>query len=175
MAMAEQTSAEPKCPRQFTLGGLMLFVVAWCAYFSVVAAVKPLLGDSFPTYTGYEPTNPPNNGWVVATTIVGCWILLLSLYRRWGLRLAVKVHYGLPVTFAVLYIGGLIPRGPLTGLAALQATLYGCYGSIIFGFPIAMMKLIFVDRRSDRNKINATAAIGVHHVGREDTEKNRHT
>ena len=142
MAMTERISPEPRRPRQFTLGGLMSFVVGWSAYCSVIATTWPLLGSSY----GWDQNYRRPNGWLIGTTVAVCWIVLWFLYRRWGLRHALKVHYAGPIIFTPLClflvcVGAIDPIFFLPPLAAL----YGCYVSILIGFPIAAIMLFFVD------------------------------
>ena len=140
--MTEQISPEPRRPRQFTLGGLMSFVVGWSVYWSVMAATRPLLGSSY----GWDEDYRRPNGWLIGATVAGCWIVLWVLYRRWGLRDALKVHYAGPIIFTPLVLflvcGGTI--NPIFLLPPLAA-LYGCYVSILIGVPIAVIMLFFVD------------------------------
>ena len=147
MAMTEQISPEPRRPRQFTLGGPMLFVVGWSAYFSMIGAAWSWVGNIYPRYDD----SPRPNVWLMGATVAGCWIVLWFLYRRWGLRHALKVHYAGPMIFTPLSLFlaalGVLARqtmDPTILLLPLLGALYGCFISILIGFPIAVIMLFFV-------------------------------
>ncbi len=149
--MTEQLSPEPRRPRQFTLGGMMSFVVGWSAYCSVIAAACSWVGSDYPRDEDYRQPN----GWLMGVTVTGCWVVLWFLYRRWGLRHGLKVHYAGPLIFTVLavllgVVGVLGSLGdgraidPLMLLAPLLGALYGCFISTLIGFPVAVIMLFYV-------------------------------
>jgi hypothetical protein len=141
--MAEQPSAEPLRPRQFTLSGLMSFMIGWSAYFSMIGGLMRLMGDDR-SWRRHE--------WLlIVCTVAGCWTVLWFLYRRWGLRHALRVHYAgpiifTPLSFLLLLLAGF-DRPPVADFLLLPpaAALYGCCMSVLFGFPIAAIMLLFVD------------------------------
>ena len=158
--MKERFSPEPRQPRQFTLAGLMSFVVGWSAYCSVIAATWSWVGSN---YWLDEDDRRPNR-WLMGVTVAGCWVLLWFLYRRWGLRHALKVHCAGPMIFTLLSallgvvgaLGALSNGGAMDAvivvcLAPLLGALYGCFISILIGFPIAVIMLFFVAPASGRS------------------------
>jgi hypothetical protein len=139
-------------PRQFTLAGLMSFVVAWSAYFSLLAAsVSWLQAD---LRRGERQFNP----WLAGVTVALLWVLFRWLYRRWGLRQALRVHYAGPLIFAALaslmFFGELFTPSGVRSIAEIAVRLmlvlleawalgllYGCYVSMLIGFPVVMLML----------------------------------
>ena len=158
--MAKHIASERRQPRQFTLGGLMSFVVGWSAYCSVIATVWSWLESDFSLDEEYRRPS----GWLMGVTVAACWIVLWLLYRRWGLRHALRIHYTGPIIFTPLaalvslagILGALGDRhtiDPTFFFAPLLVALYGCLISIVIGFPIAVIMLFFVvpsSRRSGR-------------------------
>ncbi|MGD0901107.1 MAG: hypothetical protein ABR915_25025 [Thermoguttaceae bacterium] len=140
MATTEQASPEPRRPRQFTLGGLMSFVVGWSAYCSTLAAVRPFVENGYSWDANYRQAN----GWAIGTTVAACWIVLWFLYRRWGLRHALRIHYAGPIIFTPLSLLLLFGGVPDPIVFPLVAAVYGCFVSIVIGFPIAVIMLFFV-------------------------------
>jgi hypothetical protein len=169
MAMTEQIPPEPRRPRQFTLAGLMSFVAGWSAYCSVIAAARSWGGSN---YSGDERYRRPNS-WLMGVTVATCWAVLWFLYRRWGLRHALKVHYAGPIIFMSLSVLlGFVVLGAALGhsgaadlsillvfLVPLLAALYGCFISILIGFPIAVIMLFYV-RPSGQSAKEASRVTG---------------
>jgi hypothetical protein len=141
--MREHASGRRGRPWQFTLGGLMSFVVGWSAYFSVIGMGCRFLADLSPE----DGALLPSDAWSMGATTAGCWIVLWLLYRSWGLRQALRIHYAGPMIFAPLSLLIMIlSRGPgLEPIVAvpLAGVLYVCLVSILFGFPIATIMLFF--------------------------------
>lgn len=155
--MTEHLSPEPRRPWQFTLGGLMSFVVGWSAYCSVIATTWPLVRNN----DAWDEDYRRPNAWLIGATVAGCWIVLWFLYRCWGLRHALKVHYAGPIIFTPLSLflvcGGVM--NPIF-LLPLLAALYGCCVSILIGFPIAVIMLFFVVPPSGRSAREAPRVTG---------------
>jgi hypothetical protein len=73
--------------RQFSLAGLLSYMLAASVYFSMIASVRPLITES--------PRTPMQ--WPAVATIPTAWFVLWALYRRWRLPHALRVHYAGPV------------------------------------------------------------------------------
>ena len=86
-----ESSEKRDAPRQFSLRGLLWFVVACSAYFSNVVLFRQGYGE------------PPSLDWRGALSVIVVWLLLGVFYRKNRLRGAMLVHCLFPATMAVLF------------------------------------------------------------------------
>jgi hypothetical protein len=128
-------------PRQFSLAGLLSFVLACAFYFGLLRETVTSLGEPGNTIR----TSP----WQLIATIVISWGGLLALYRCWKLNAALVIHYTGPVACGLLALMFLaVSLSPAhTMLESIQAffyvLLYGPFISVLFGFPVVVVMLIY--------------------------------
>jgi hypothetical protein len=138
--------------RQFTLAGMLSFVLAVGVYSSMIASVRPLIGSDYDR----QPTM-----WPVFTTILTAWCVLWWLYRKWRLPQALRVHYTGPAIVMVLLImaspfaileiassssphdSGLMRLLDVLEVAA-GVVLYGCGVSTAVSLPVATVMLLYL-------------------------------
>jgi len=156
--------SSPRAWHQFDLRGLFLFFVGWAMYFAVVASLRESL---VPSPRAYDYSHPPVNWIITLVTIPISWVVLRFLYRRWGLRQALIIHYLGPV----LLIAGVLVVAFFVGLDALAhktrpevvlravphflfivfiAGVAGCALSTLVSFPAAILMLLYLARESHR-------------------------
>jgi hypothetical protein len=134
---ANNETSRQFAPWQFSLAGLLSFFLACGIYFGLLSAMSPLLAR-------YD--HPPSP-WRLILTIIVSWGGLWKLYRYWKLDAAMAVHYTGPVACGVLALI-LLAAGlafPSAGLAeaSFYLLLYGPFISVLFGFPVAVVMLIY--------------------------------
>jgi hypothetical protein len=142
--------------RQFTLAGLLSFMLGASVYCSMITSVIAWVPSS----------SRPGPVWPVVMTVLTAWCVLRWLYRRWRLPQATRVHLVGPVIviwflviagFVSLCIGlASVARTPpesfqavLTVLGdALQFAffmmLYACGASTAVSLPAATLMLLYL-------------------------------
>lgn len=127
-------------PRQFSLAGLLSFFLACGIYFGLLSTTVGSMDELLFT----TRTSP----WRLISTIVISWGGLWALYRQWRLKAAMVVHYTGPMACGMLALVAL----PLSLLAntikesaqfSLHLFLYGPFISVLFGFPVVVVMLIY--------------------------------
>jgi hypothetical protein len=154
------TSSVPLTPRrQFTLAGMLSFVLAVGVYCSMLTSLRPLVSRDYLEYD-------PGPTWPIFTTVPTAWCVLWWLYRRWRLPQALRVHYAAPVVALGLIAAGLCagvcvelvslahwpPGSDLTidrdvGNAlstAIVAMIYACGVSTLVSLPAATIMLVYL-------------------------------
>jgi hypothetical protein len=140
--------------RQFTLAGLLSYMLAASVYFAMIASVRPLLVDE----------GGPRNWWSAAATVPTAWCVLWVLYRLWRLPQALRVHYAGPVMvlcFLLLaaafvlfwWVTQLSISNPsLTACLGFSAggMLIGCGLSTAVSLPAATLMLLYLCTRPAR-------------------------
>ena len=150
--MQDHGPFQPTPRRQFSLAGLLSYVLAASVYFSMIASVRPLLGE----WRG------PMSWWPVAATIPTAWCVLWLLYRQWRLPQALRVHYAgpvimlcflLPAAVVVLMIWAaelFSVRDPSLTYClefAALSMLIGCGLSTAVSLPAATLMLLYLCTR----------------------------
>jgi hypothetical protein len=147
------TYSVPLAPRrQYTLAGMLSYMLAVGVYTSMLTTVRPVLEwDS----------RPGTKIWPIFATVATAWCVLSWLYRKWRLPQARKVHYTGPVIVLALslmaspfVIMGAIASSPSRGLslAALGeyvqvvafAMFYACGVSATVSLPAATLMLLYL-------------------------------
>ena len=136
-------------PWQFSLAGLLSFVLASAIYFGVVSvsfgsprALGDVTGERVFVDMGRDfPSR------LIATIVLG-WGGLLALYCSWRLKAALVIHFSGPVAFGVLALVALALSLPVYTIKvsvqiSLYLLLYGPFISVLFGFPVAVLMLIY--------------------------------
>ena len=77
MTLTGDDSSKPLQPGQFSLLGLLSFMLAWSIYFSTIATMAV-------TATGFH-LRPK---WLLPLTVCCAWAVLALLYQSWRLRRA---------------------------------------------------------------------------------------
>jgi hypothetical protein len=154
------TSAFPATlRRQFTVAGMLSFMLAVGVYCSMLASLRPLLNRN---YLDSERAT----FWPIYATVLTAWCVLWWLYRRWRLPQALRVHYAGPL-IAVLLVGIGLCLGILFGLfsiaysrtnslsmvlrdaedilkTAFVAMIYACGISTAVSLPAAAVMLVYL-------------------------------
>jgi hypothetical protein len=156
MATQGNISLEQAPRRQFTLAGLLSFMVAVSVYFSMVTSVWTMIAANRGT--------PPV--WPAFLAVPITWCVLWWLYRRWRLPQAMRVHcIGPKIAIGVLAIIGFFGvciglvsavkspwesffAIPMILLAAswtvVAGVLYGCCISAAVSLPAATFMLLYL-------------------------------
>jgi hypothetical protein len=135
--------AEPSSPQQFSLAGLMTFMLACAVYFGMLAATP----DYFDYLSQPDAKFPMGQRTRIFITILFIWGLLWPIYRSWHLRHAQTIHFAGPAVFGILgpvfAYGRIVSGDGQNGvLIALGMVASGMYISVVFGFP-AIVFLLF--------------------------------
>jgi hypothetical protein len=133
-------SSVPSTPRrQFTLAGMLSFVLAVGMYCSMLTALRPLLSDDYWDYG-------QGRIWPIFVTIPTAWCLLWWLYRRWRLPQALRIHYAGPVIAVSLLAIGLCV-GLFLELAVLSQSPPDVYSTVIKdgtnAFVVAFVAMVY--------------------------------
>jgi hypothetical protein len=142
--------------RQYTLLGMLSYMIAVAVYSSMMASLRPLFA-----WDEYS-----HSMWPVFVTIPTAWCVLWWLYRKWHLPQALRVHYVGPVIALVpIAIGAftavvslLRPTDTyLSELGNLMAggamiTLYACGVSAAVSLPSATVMLLYLMLRPASDK-----------------------
>ena len=136
MATDDEVSRQ-YAPRQFSLAGLLSLFLACGLYFGLLTIAADILGFG-------RPTSP----WRMISTIVISWGGLLVLYHYWKLRAALVIHYIGPMTcgmLALITLAGNLLINPVERSLDifLYVFLYGPFISVLFGFPVVVVMLIY--------------------------------
>jgi hypothetical protein len=142
--------------RQFTLAGMLSFVLAVGVYCAMLASLRPLFSQDYWEFGR-------GTFWPNYTTVPTAWCVLWWLYRRWRLPQAQKVHYTGPVIALVLLAVWLFFAIPIGIVSAIRsppesylaivtdalsvifvAMLYACGVSTVVSFPAATMMLVYL-------------------------------
>jgi hypothetical protein len=138
---------------QYSLLGLLSFMLAWSVYFSAIAVVVKTVSEN--------PQTPP---WSGMLSVCFAWVVLALLYRGWRLRPAWIVHCSGPVMAMVVCLLLLLPFGVgalgdmgrrrnigvvwefVTGaIAAVSALLsLACLVSLLVSLPIATLMMLYL-------------------------------
>ena len=113
---------------QYSLLGLLSFMLAWSVYFSAIAVVVKTVSE-----------NPPAPPWLGMLSVCFAWVVLALLYRGWHLRPAWIVHSGGPIMAMVVCLLMLLPFG----VGALQ-TWHGVGTLASFGSSSRAVEAISV-------------------------------
>jgi hypothetical protein len=159
--IVEQTPPVPR--RQFTLAGMLSYMLAVAVYCSMIAALRSLVEREF----------GPSRVWPVYTTIPTAWCVLWWLYRRWRLPLALKIHQAGPVIalgllgvgfFVGIGIGIAATIGAPPGYdpailrnvleAAYVAMMWACGASTAVSLPAATLMLLYLMLRPASNEMS---------------------
>jgi len=138
MAAGSPTS-QPYASRQFSLAGLLSFVLACAIYFGLLSTTAAVLGERY--FTIYA------SPWRLFGTVVISWAALFALYRCWKLKGAVTIHYTGPITCGIVALAALAiclltdAREPIG--VFLVVLMYGPFISVLFGFPVVVVMLIY--------------------------------
>jgi hypothetical protein len=138
MTMPDDRSPQPLQPGQFSLLGLLSFMLAWCIYFSTLATFVV-------TVTGLRPL--PWR-WLIPLTACVAWVALALLYRSWRLRRALAIHYKLPIAFLIMFflLDGAEIIHSRSGWATVHAVVIMMFLAILWGvlvsLPIATLMLL---------------------------------
>ena len=124
-------------PRQFSLRGLLWFVVACSAYLS---QFQPDLFTSSPLGDGWEQV-----GWHGVSTVMVPWLLLAAFYVRTRLHPAFAVHCAGPVLALTITMLLVISepdefRNPGKNLG--MAPVSGCFVSTTISFPVSVLMMV---------------------------------
>ena len=141
--------------RQFSLAGLLSFVLAASVYFSMIASLRSVL-----SVRDWE-----RHWWPILVTIPTAWCVLWLLYRRWQLRQAVMVHLSGPImalTVVLLFsfvaiLESAFTKFPDDSLRALKesleftlmAALVGCGWGTAVSLPAAALMLLYLCTRTE--------------------------
>ncbi|MCE5268625.1 MAG: hypothetical protein LLG00_12135 [Planctomycetaceae bacterium] len=147
-------STLPSAPRrQYTLAGLLSYMLAASVYLSMFVSVRPLL-DWESRYG--------RSWWPGATSAAVAWLTLWFLYRRWRLPHAQRVHYAGPqiilcllLLFWLATIGHWLVQLSLRNpppfecvMGTIAALLFGCGVSAAVSLPTATIMLLYLGTRS---------------------------
>jgi hypothetical protein len=140
--------------RQFSLAGLLSYVLAASVYFAMIASVRPLLAET--------PGSP--GWWPAAATIPTAWCVLWALYRLWRLPQVLSVHYAGPImvlcflllaaaVVLFMWVTQFSLRNPSL-MACLEfaggGLLIGCGLSTAASLPAATLMLLYLCTRPVR-------------------------
>ena len=132
---APEPSKNRNSPRQFSLRGLLWFMVACSAYFSNFVFVQEAL------------RMPQSLGWSGAVSVIILWLLVGAFYLRNRLTAAMVFHGFTPTVLVVLGCCGLLGIGASLGDIAVflkfVATL-GCSVSTLFSFPVSVLMILML-------------------------------
>ncbi len=106
MTSTNENLSKPLQPGQFSLLGLLSFVLAWSVYFSTIAVASKNL--PLGAYREWEPGRLPQ--WLCLVILAAAWFTLAALYRAWRLRpvLAAQCWSPLIVVVSLAAVLGLI-------------------------------------------------------------------
>jgi len=141
--MSDSSKETPS--RQFSLRGLLWFVVACSAYFS-------MLGETIRSLqSGHEP------GWRSFTTVIVCWAILLLFLRSKGVRGMVVAHCTAPaflLPFCLFFLVKSLVAGeqisPLSVRGLFAAFAVVCFVSALVSFPVSVLQMLLRAFASDR-------------------------
>ncbi len=149
--------------RQFTLAGLLSYMLAASVYFSMFA--------SLPSLRAVELER--QRWWPAAAAVVIAWCVLCVLYRLWRLPQAQRVHFAGPLmAICLLWLPALILIGSWAApssssqspmLLCLETAgallLIGCGLSTAVSLPAATLMLLYLATRP-ASPADDTAAAG---------------
>jgi hypothetical protein len=155
MTTTDRTPPEPLPRGQFSLLGLMSFVLAWSVYFSAVAVcaqIFELLGGPWERGHKFLPL------WLVLVIFLFAWAVLALLYRAWRLRPVLIAHcLGPVITLGAGCLIGLadlyVNRPPGTWRLLANAATYAAmvfFFATMITLPLAtlMMLCLVLKRRA---------------------------
>jgi len=153
---------------QFDLRNLFLFILGCGVYFALIVALWEMFETSL--IDPYGPS-PPLNSLMNILTIPAAWVVLWFLYRKWGLRHALIIHYSGPVLFiGCVLLMGFVAAGASFAAALVSATesglsqtdvrnflrivaiagFWGCILGSLVSFPAAILMLLYLAAESRR-------------------------
>jgi hypothetical protein len=142
----DQPSPPPLQPGQFSLLGLLSFMLAWSIYFSMIATFAVVVAPTRGHAHGSLPL------WRALVPCVA-WVTMALLYQSWGLRRALIVHCFVPVVVAglllvpALALLGDILHGTTEHIPPVGALFVGvcliCYASVLISLPVATAILLY--------------------------------
>ncbi len=146
------TKSDDNAPRllsrgQFTLLGLLSFMLAWSLYFSDIAVMVKDVSE--PRQLGL---------WLNILIFYGSWVVVALLFRSWRLRQALIVHCSGPVMAIVVCLlffpGGTwdmigrhlsVLQTVMRAIQGISATIsLGCFVSLLVSLPIATLMLAYL-------------------------------
>ncbi|MGO8690457.1 MAG: hypothetical protein ACLQLG_12615 [Thermoguttaceae bacterium] len=136
--MTDNDSLPPLSRGQFSLLGLLSFMLAWGLYFSAVAALWAMWRTSHPL---------PE--WLGIVTFFFAWTMLGLLYWSWRVRYVLIVHCFGPIVAAVYFLLPMLaafryaPSGWHVAGAILWITSVICLGSLTVSLPVASLVLLY--------------------------------
>jgi hypothetical protein len=145
MTMQPEVSRQ-YAPRQFSLAGLMSFFLACGLYFGLVSVTAELM-------SARPGSNPALIGRAIGTVVIS-WGGLWALYRCWKLKAALVIHYTGPFACGMLGLA-ILPFSLIAHsvgesvLVFVLVFLYGPFISVLFGFPVVVLMLIYRVLRRD--------------------------
>ena len=140
-------SEERYAPRQFSLRGLLWFVVACSAYFS---QFRSDLFTSSPLGDGWERV-----GWHGVSRVMVPWLLVAAFYVRTRLRAAFAVHCTGPVlafTITMLLLITEPDRFRNGSMTLGMGPVFGCLVSTTISFPVSVLMMVIPAISPDRTK-----------------------
>lgn len=133
--------AQPKSRQlgPFGLRGTALFVLAASMYLSMLVSVAAL----------FKGRSPATWGWfLVALLILVAWAVLLPIYRFWGVKLAMRIHWIGPAMMLVIV---LVPLLLFRFSLVLTAMAVVCGLCTLVSFPTTVI-LMARDARRRRSR-----------------------
>jgi len=151
MRNQHEYARHPNPWQQFNLRDMFYFLVAFGLYFAVVTSAWRTFATRW-----RHPDHFEQNWWAVAATVAVAWIVLWLLYRGWGLRHALIIHYAGPVigcVFVFLLLPNALGSARLDrffiGVAAL--VLCGCGMSVLVSLPASILMWLYLTIRPVSN------------------------
>lgn len=138
MTLTGDDSSKPLQPGQFSLLGLLSFMLAWSIYFSTIATMAV-------TATGFH-LRPK---WLLPLTVCCAWAVLALLYQSWRLRRTLALHCYLTAVFflMILMLDGAWIARRRSGWEIVHAVLGIVVAAILWGLlvslPVATLMLLF--------------------------------
>ena len=133
--------SRPCAPRQFSLAGLLSFVLACGLYFGLLTTTVGSWNEELRFSSGDFP------GRLIWTIVIG-WGGLLVLYCCWKLKAALTVHFIGPMACGILALLALALNLVTNTIwdsvqIFIALLLYGPFVSVLFGFPVVVVMLIY--------------------------------
>jgi len=122
---------------QFSLPGLLWFVVACSAYFSMIGeTIRELQNE-------HEPQ------WRLVTTILVCWAILFFFLRSKGVRGMLVAHCAMP-TLVLILCAFAGPKGSRLSDEAWELCVglaIVCFATSLLTFPASVLRMVVVALR----------------------------